>query len=116
MVFYAQSTLEERLLKIRQDQGALTELLANSMSIEAESEGEGDDDEGEGEVTATTKRAKKRREASSRKNAGECLSFGRDSSMGLGCDGTLSDSLRSSGLALSSILFSVPYHISTILT
>ena len=42
--------------------------------------------------------------------AGECLSLGGDCFMGLGCNWTLSDSLRSPGLALSSILFSVPYH------
>ena len=49
-------------------------------------------------------------------NAGECLSLGGGCSMGLECNWTLSDSLRSLGLALSSIICSVPYYTPYILT
>jgi len=42
--------------------------------------------------------------------AGGCLSLGGDCSAGLGWNRALSDSFRSPGLALSAILFSVPYH------
>ena len=45
-----------------------------------------------------------------------CLWGKGDCSMELGCNWALSDSLRSPGLALSSIIFPVPYHVSITLT
>ena len=68
VVFYAKNTLEERLLKIRQDQGTLTEMLANNMSVEYVDENENEEDDDDVN-TSNQKQKKKRVQPGARKIA-----------------------------------------------